>query len=104
MKLVVNEQGAMAVGSNGASVYLDTAIVRVNPDNSVTLRIPARDVEVDAQPDPFQSHDMSDLVHCIIAVVLGGLTLAQIQAVRPGVAAAVQTYLTNHGLTAGSVA
>ena len=101
MQVIVRADGAYLV-EGSREVFLG-GIARVTASGAVVVRYPARDVTV-VEPIVHGRHiDMSDLVLCIVAVVLGGLTVAEIQAVRPAVAAAAQTYLTNNGLSPGAV-
>lgn len=100
MQFIVRDDGPYAV-INGREVYLDGVLANVLPDGSLVIRAAARDVTVAAPIIPERHIDFTDVVLCITAVVKGGLTIAQIAAVRPGMAVAVQTFMTNHGLVAG---
>lgn len=87
----------------GSQLFPLEGIARLNANGSVTVRFPARDVTVVNPPATGAWLDCTDFDRCLIAVVFGGVPLSDIQAIRPAMAAAVQTYMTNHGLTAGSV-
>jgi hypothetical protein len=100
----VHADGAYLVDpASGREIPITGAIVVANADGSLTLRLAPADNTVVVAVDPNQAYDMTNFARLVIAVVRGGLTIAQIQAVRPGVATLVQTYLTNNGLTPGAV-
>ena len=102
MQWNVREDGPYVVIPGGREVLITEAVPFIAADGSLVIRIPARDVNVIAPIVPELHYDMTDVVRLVIAVVRGGLTIAQISAVRPNVATAVQTFMTNHGLVAGS--
>jgi hypothetical protein len=81
-------------------VKLDSCAHVINGDGSITVRFPARDCTVEVQPVFGQCYDTGDLARLVLAVVRGVITIAQISAVKPGVAVAVQTFMTNNGLVA----
>lgn len=73
-------------------------VARLDANGNVTVRFPMRDVVVRAPLQPQHAIDMSDILRCAIAIARGGLTYAQLAAVRPGVA-----FLQNQGVVEGSV-
>lgn len=99
-QVVVQDDGVYIIA--GSQLIPVGGIPRQNADGSITVRWPARDVTVAVPLNPLRWLDMSDLQLCVVAVLLGGVTVLQIAGVRPGVAAAVNTFLTNNSLTAGS--
>lgn len=101
MNYIVQDDGVY-VDIGGHEIQLLDCVPRVNADGMLTIRIPARSVTVRAPIDPNRTFDMTDFARLVIAVVRGGLTIAQIAAVRPGVAVAVQTFMTNNSLVVGS--
>ena len=106
MVVYVQEDGVYVDFGHGCEEKLDPCAALVNADGSVTVRFRAADVVVRAPMDHFRAIPMgAAFIELLkIAVVRGGLTLAEIAQVRPAVAAAIQTFLTNNGLTPGSAA
>jgi hypothetical protein len=99
--VIVRADGAYVV-VNGQEVYLD-GVTRVTNGGGVVVRFPARDVTV-VEPMTVGRHlDCSDFQKCLFAVMYCGVTLAQIAAIRPAMAAAVQTFMTNNLLVANTV-
>jgi hypothetical protein len=101
MPYVVRADGLYVVDGN-REIKLD-GVVRVTSAGRVVLRIPSTEVTVIDPLDLGQWLDCSSFQRCLAAVVFGGVTIAQISAVRPGVAAAVQTFMNNNGLSPGTV-
>lgn len=99
MHVIVQQDGVYYDQGDGREIKLE-GVCRVDPvTNVVTVRFPARDVIVREPFVPRHAIDMSDVVRCAIAVRRGGLTLAQIAAVRPGVA----MFLQNQGIVPGDI-
>lgn len=101
MQIIIRADGAYIHFPGGHEIKLP-GIVRVTANGGAVVRFPPRDVTVTEPIDTGRHVDCSDVLHCIIAVVLAGRPLADIQAISPTTAVAVQAYMTNHGLTAGS--
>lgn len=100
-RIIVRDDGVyLRDDTTNHEVLIDTGVFVVNGDGSVTIRFPPRDVTIVALPDTGRTYDMGDLARLVVAVVRGALTIAQINAISPQAANAVQTFMTNHGLTA----
>jgi hypothetical protein len=98
----VRADGVYLVLGTGQEIFLG-GNARVTSSGAVVVRFPARDVTVITPIDAGHHVDCSDLQIAILAVVRGGVPLATISATRPAVATAVQTFMTNNGLTAGAI-
>ena len=82
--IVVRSDGAYTIDhANGGRV---PGVAVVNPDGSVTIHVPARDVRVEAPIDPAAAYDCSDVDVCRIAVREGRLSIETVRAIRPATA------------------
>lgn len=103
-QIVVQDDGAYLVAPDGREMPLDGAIVLINANGGITLRFPPSDVTVRAQPVHARMYDFrGQVLRLALAVARGGLTIAEISAVAPGMAAVVNNLLTTNGWTPGSV-
>lgn len=101
-KYIVRASGLYGIDEHGREYKLE-GCPRVTANNGVAFRIPARDVTVEAPLDVGAFHDCTDIARGYLLVVLGGVALAAISAVRPGVAAVIQNQMTTNGTSPGAV-
>lgn len=103
-QIIIQDDGAYVVAPDGREVPLDGAIVVMNANGGVTLRFPPVDVTVRAQPVHARMYDFrGQVLRLAIAVARGGLSIAEISAQAPGMAALVNNLLTTNGWSPGSV-
>lgn len=103
MNVYIQDDGVYVDTGHGSELRLDGSVL-VNADGSVTVRFKPGDVTSRLALDHLRSIDMRDLALLKLAVVRGGLTVAEINQVRPALATAIQNYLNTNGLSAGQVA
>lgn len=100
-RIAIQADGAYVVDDDGREIKLPGGAV-VNPNGSVTIRVSDDDVDVRAPIEVFRCYDMNGntarKLRILAALVTRGyLTLEQIAAVRPGVAAVLQSQGVTNG-------
>lgn len=81
MKVSIRVDGAFVIGDGRIP-----GIAIVDPDGSLTIHIPARDVVIESTFDPSSVLDFSDVETTRLAVRKGVATVDAVRAIRPAVA------------------
>ena len=104
MNVYVQDDGVYIDFGHGIEEKLDPCAAIVNADGSLTVRFRPSEVTVRAPIDHFRAIPMNAayLEVLKLQVLRGGLTVAEINQVRPAVAAAIQNWLTTNGFTPGT--
>jgi len=104
MNVYVQDDGVYIDFGDGRENKLDPCVALVNADGSLTVRFRSSDVTVRQPIDHFRAIPMgAAYVELLkLAVLRGGLTVAEINQVRPAVAAVIQNWLTTNGFTPGT--
>ena len=95
--VVLQADGAYVDAGDGRLVRIN-GIFSATPNNGAVIRVPPRNTTILSVRDNRRSFDMSDVVMMAIAISHGGLTYAELSAVRPAVA----TFLQNQGVVEGT--